>query len=173
MKPEPERIYLIGYMGSGKTTIGRRLASRLDYKFLDLDNYIEEENHMSINAIFDRHGEMHFRDLERVALFETFRMSKVVVACGGGTPCFFDNIQQILKNGLSIYIQLPVGALADRLIHAKNTRPLIKNNPDLKTYISEMLETRQVYYNQAHIIVDGLNTNIENLIQLIHYSTEY
>ncbi len=173
MKTAPERIYLVGYMGSGKTTIGRRLASRLDFKFIDLDQRIEEENHMSINTIFDRFGEPHFRDLERVALFDTFKLNKLVVATGGGTPCFFDNMQQIVKNGLSIYIQLPVAVLADRLTNARNSRPLIKEHADLKSYINEMLNVRMAYYNQAHIIVDGLNLQVDNLMNLIKISTEY
>ncbi|MFC2137097.1 shikimate kinase [Bacteroidota bacterium] len=145
------KIYLIGFMASGKTSIGKRIAKKLDYQFFDMDDYLEEKYHKSIPDIFREDGEDKFREMERDTLHDTFKMKNVVIAAGGGTPCFFDNIKQINKHGTSFYLKRSVDYLVNRLINAKTVRPLVKDKSkkELNEYISKTLEYRKQFYKQA------------------------
>lgn len=166
----PDRIYLIGFMGSGKSTAGKRLASRLGYQFRDLDNMIERQYKTSIPLLFEQYDEQAFRLLERDMLHETTNLHKTVIATGGGTPCFFDNMDFINENGCSVYFEFPPSALANRLQHAKRKRPLLNEvKPEqLTDNIAARLEKRLPYYEQAHIIIKGINLDLKVLIQQIN-----
>lgn len=158
-------IYLIGYMGSGKTTAGKVLAEKLDYTFLDLDKHIENKYKINIPDLFAKYDEGAFRKLERETLHETFKLKNTVVSTGGGTPCFYKNIESINKNGLSIYLQMNPKSLYERLARSKKKRPLlVEKYPDeILDHITNHLETREKFYNQAKMIVDGEDLDIEDL----------
>lgn len=145
------RIYLIGYMGCGKSTLGKRLAKHLNLQFVDMDHYIEMRNHKTVPQIFAEEGEAEFRKKERKALEELSEFSNIVIATGGGAPCFFDNIDLMNNTGTTIYMNINPAILADRLIHSKTERPLIKgkSQEELTVFIDEMLTKRRPFYSQA------------------------
>lgn len=145
------RIILIGFMGSGKTTLGRALAKTLGLTFIDLDNYIELRRCKSINQIFAEYGEDGFRRLERNLLHEVCEFEDVIISSGGGTPCFFDNIDYMNEQGTTIYLQVPNERLLTRLKIAKNRRPLLKdkNDEEIEQFIVEQVQRREPFYAQA------------------------
>ena len=145
------RLILIGFMGSGKTTLGRALAKELGLTFIDLDNYIELRRCKSINRIFEESGEDGFRTIERNLLHEVCEFENVVISAGGGTPCFFDNIDYMNAQGTTIYLQVSNERLLERLRIAKSRRPLLKdkNDEEIKAFIEEQLARREKYYLQA------------------------
>ena len=162
-------IYLIGFMGSGKTTIGKKLANKLGFQFVDLDALFEKTLQMSILDYFEKFGESEFRKEERKILQKSFELSKAVISCGGGTPCFFDNMELINKNGISIYIEMSAASLNYRLKNAKTQRPIIvkMNDDELTNFIGSELMKREVYYKKSKIIVKGESINIADLISRI------
>jgi shikimate kinase len=164
-------IFLIGFMGSGKTTIGKKLAKKMKYAFLDLDQEIEKQENLTISQIFDTSGEDYFRTLENKVLIDLTQLSNTVVSCGGGTPCHFNNIDIINNAGISIYIQLSAEALHSRLKTARTQRPLLKNRDESELYdfIKSKLNERQSCYLKSKIVIPGLDVNIENLINYISY----
>jgi shikimate kinase len=164
-------IFLIGFMGSGKTSIGKKLAKKMKYAFLDLDQEIEKQENLSISEIFEIHGEDYFRVLEKKVLVDLTQLSNTVVSCGGGTPCHYNNIELINNAGISIYLQLSPEALHSRLKSAKTQRPLLKNKEEkeLLVYIKSKLDERQSCYLKSKIVIPGLDVNIENLINYISY----
>ncbi len=153
-------------MGSGKSTAGKKLAVRLGYQFIDLDEYIEKMAGMTVSAIFSSKGEHAFRKLEREALNRIDRSEKVVIATGGGTPCFSDNMDFMNKSGKTVYLKMPVQELIDRLQHEKEDRPLIcgKNEEELQRYVRDKLEEREAYYRKAQIIIDGDALDLNRLL---------
>ena len=151
------RILLIGYMGAGKTTLGRALAKEIGVEFIDLDQYIEEKEGLSVNEIFAQKGETAFREMERNTLREVTENIGGVIATGGGTPCFFDNMEYMKTNGKVIYLNCSRGELLERLKIYKATRPLLKdkNDDELKEFIENSLPKREPFYNKANIIIDA------------------
>lgn len=149
--------YLIGYMCSGKTTLGSMLKEIAGVKFTDLDQYIEEKEGLSINQIFALKGEEEFRNIERNALHEVTDNIGGVIATGGGTPCFFDNMEYMKSNGDVIYLNCSRGELLERLKIYKSTRPLLKdkNDDELKEFIENSLPKREPFYSKASIIIDA------------------
>src|SRR5210317_891427 len=145
------RIYLIGYMGSGKSHLGWKLANHLGVQFVDMDNYIEERNCKTIPQIFAEEGEAEFRKKERKALDELSEFTDLVIATGGGAPCFFDNIDLMNETGKTIYLNIDPAILADRLLKSKTERPLIKgkSQEELVAFIDETLKKRNQFYSQA------------------------
>lgn len=145
------RILLTGYMGAGKTTLGRALADRLGITFIDLDNYIEERYRKSISQIFAEKGEDGFRDIERRMLHEVAEFEDVIISTGGGTPCFFDNMDYMNQMGLTVYLQASLERLFIRLSIARKQRPLIKDKSDeeLREFIAQQLAKREPYYSRA------------------------
>lgn len=150
-KKEMTRIILIGFMGSGKTTLGRALAKSLGLTFIDLDNYIELRHCKSINQIFAERGEEGFRTIERNLLHEVCEFEDVIISAGGGTPCFFDNIDYMNAQGTTIYLQVPHERLLTRLKIAKSRRPLLKDKSDeeISSFITEKMQQREPFYLKA------------------------
>lgn len=171
------RIILIGYMGAGKTTLGKILARELNLEFIDLDSYIENRFHQSVSQLFATRGEEGFRKIERNMLFEVAEFENVVISAGGGTPCFFDNMEYMNKQGLTIYLKATPETLRTHLRMGKQKRPLIaeKNDTELDAFIRESLDKREPFYCQAQQIFDtGLLDNgiriqevAQSLIELI------
>ena len=168
------KIYLIGYMGSGKTTIGKLLAEKLHLAFIDLDKHIEQETDKPITEIFEKEGEEKFRILEHEHLKKLLDKDNVVISLGGGTPCFHNNLELINKSGTSIYIEMNADALVKRLLNTKNKRPLIRdlNEVDLKYFIEVNLEKRLPIYRQAHLSVSAENLPVEQLVEIIGKSVK-
>ena len=162
-------IFLIGFMGCGKTTLGRKLAARLGYEFMDLDHILEAKAGMSIAEYFSKFGEASFRELESEVLKQTGYPANAIVSTGGGVPCFFDNMEWINAHGRSVYIRLSPKTLADRLEKEKEKRPLLreKHGEALIAFIADKLIEREPYYNQATIVTDGLSLTAEKVEQLL------
>ena len=146
-------LFLIGYMASGKTTLGRVLAKKLGWQFYDLDFYIEQRFRRSVAEIFAERGEEGFRLLESTMLREVGEMEQTVVACGGGTPCFCDNMRYMLGAGTTVWLDATVGAICRRLLVARNRRPIVegKSPEELPQFIAGHLAGRLPYYQQARI----------------------
>jgi shikimate kinase len=138
-------------MGSGKTTLGRALAKDLGLTFIDLDNYIELRHCKSINQIFAERGEEGFRKIEYNLLHEVCEFEDVVISAGGGTPCFFDNIDYMNEQGTTIYLQVPNERLLTRLKIARSRRPLLKdkNDAEIAQFIVEQMQRREPFYTKA------------------------
>ncbi len=171
---EINRIYLIGFMGSGKSTLGKRLRSELGWEFIDLDDYFEERYQVTIKQYFAENGESAFREAEKNMLAEVRHKNKVIIATGGGTPCYFDNMQVMNDSGLTIYIKLAVETLAGRLGGARQVRPLVAgmHGNELKEYIEEKLAERSPYYEQANVIADGDVLSVDGFVRIIKASGE-
>jgi len=153
---------LIGYMGAGKTTLGKSLARHLGLEFIDLDWYIENRFHQSVSQLFATRGEEGFRKIEQNMLHEVAEFEDVVISAGGGTPCFFDNMEYMNQQGLTVYLKATPEILRTHLRMGKQKRPLIaqKNDEELDIFIRESLDKRESYYNQARLIFDiGLLDN--------------
>lgn len=149
-----KRIILLGYMGAGKTTVGRELAKRLNLMFYDLDWYIENRFKKKIPQIFAEEGEEGFRRKEKNMLHEVAEFEDVVISLGGGAPCFFDNMDYINQQGESIYLKGTPEVLYEHLMMAKGKRPLLegKSPEELKDYIKTSLEGREEFYGKARHI---------------------
>lgn len=143
-------------MGAGKTTVGKALAKELGLPFYDLDWYIETRMHKKVKEIFDEQGEEGFRKIERNMLHEVAEFENVVLSCGGGTPCFFDNMEYMNGQGTVIYLKCSPEVLFRHLKMGKGVRPLLlgKNDEELMAFIREQLERREKYYMKADNIVD-------------------
>ena len=152
----PSRIILMGYMGSGKTTVGRALAKDLTMPFYDLAWYIESRMRKTVKQIFDERGEDGFRVIERNMLHEVAEFENIVVSCGGGTPCFFDNIDYLNQQGETVYLKCTPEVLHKHLSMGKTVRPLLLNKTpeQVKTYIEEQLQVREPFYSKAKHTVD-------------------
>ena len=151
------RIFLIGYMGAGKTTLGKAFARELGLTFVDLDWYIEERFHKSIRQLFTERGENGFRELEKRMLHEVAEFENVVISTGGGTPCFFDNVEYMNTMGESIFLDVDIQVLFRRLKVAKQQRPLLaqKNDEELMAFITENLQKRLPFYTKAKQVFNG------------------
>ena len=160
------RIILIGYMGAGKTTVGKSLAKELGVPFYDLDWYIESRMRKTVAQIFAEKGEDGFRKIEYNMLHEIAEFEDVIVSCGGGTPCFFDNIDYMNQQGPVIYLKAEPEVLYKHLVMSKNDRPLLrgKSPEQLITFIREQLEKREPFYSKARYTLDvSLLDNYEKI----------
>jgi shikimate kinase len=171
LKPEADGlglIFLIGFMGCGKTTLGRRLASRLGYVFMDLDHILEAQVGMTIAEYFSSFGEDAFRKLESDVLKQTPYPANTVVSTGGGLPCFFDNMDWMNAHGKTVYIKLSPKTLAGRLENEKDKRPVLHDHgEDLVAFIAGKLTERDKFYTRATVITDGLNLTAEKVEQAL------
>lgn len=164
------RIFLVGFMGCGKTSIGRKLAISLGFEFIDLDAYIERKTGITIREIFKTDGEDQFRNYEHKSLIELNNIDNLVVATGGGAPCFSGNMELINKSGLSIYIDMDPLSLTNRLKNSTKERPLIsgKSEKELLEFIETSLEQRKKFYQKSKITVQGLNADLNLILKKIH-----
>jgi len=160
------RIYLIGYMASGKSNLGRQLAEKLGFSFIDLDYVFEERFRISVLDFFEKYDEAGFRKIEQSLLHETTTFNNVVISTGGGTPCYFDNMHLIKKSGISLYLHWTIPTLVERLKHVKRKRPLLKDIPaeELQDKVTKHLTEREFYYNQADYTIDMDNLDWEALL---------
>jgi shikimate kinase len=163
------KIFLIGFMGCGKSTLGKKIAHALHYEFVDLDLSIEQKAGESINSIFEKFGEDNFRSIEDECLHDLELRKHIVVATGGGTPVNGECMSWMLDHGCCIYIRMPEGALLSRLRNAAPKRPLLagKNEEELRNYIHEKLSVREPVYSKSHIVIDGLQTSSSALAGLL------
>ena len=164
-----KKIFLIGFMGCGKSKLGKAVANKLELPFLDLDDLVEAKNQMSIPELFATFGEQGFREREKQTLQKAAIANDAIIATGGGAPCFFDNMEWMNKNGITVFIDTPVKVLADRLINARVERPLLKGKSyeELIAFIEAKLEERRPFYNQAQLILRGVDLNADNLIEAL------
>lgn len=164
-----ERIYIIGFMGSGKSTLGRQLAKQLGYAFIDTDLIIEEQVGMNISELFQQAGEKAFREMETRILHETTLSGKAVIATGGGMACSEEHIKLINANGISIYLEANSAFLKQRLLQGKRHRPLIAGvtEDELEGRIKNLLNEREPYYKQAHYTIPLPVKSVETLIKSI------
>ncbi len=150
------RIIIIGYMGAGKTTVGKALARNLGLPFYDLDWYIESRMHKTVPQIFAERGEAGFREVERSMLHEVAEFEDVIISCGGGTPCFFDNMDYLNTQGDTIYLKAAPDVLYKHLQMGKTVRPLLRDKTpeEMLAFITSQLETREPFYNKARHTLD-------------------
>ncbi|MDB5016513.1 MAG: aroK [Mucilaginibacter sp.] len=165
-------VFLIGFMGCGKTTLGRKLANRLGYPFMDLDHILEAQESMTIVQYFSKYGEDAFRKLESEVLKHTGYPEHAVISTGGGLPCFFDNMQWMNAHGKTVYIKLSPKTLADRLEKEKEERPVLngQHGDALVSFIADKLAEREEFYSKATIVTDGLSLTAEKIERLLKVS---
>ncbi|MDL2291783.1 shikimate kinase [Bacteroides sp. OttesenSCG-928-F21] len=171
------RIFLIGYMGAGKTTLGKAFARTCDLSFVDLDWYIEERFHKTVSELFEERGEQGFRLLEQNMLHEVAEFEDVIVSTGGGTPCFFDNMEFMNRCGITVFLDVSTDVLFDRLRVATQSRPILqgKKENELFQFIKERLAERLPVYRQAQHIFNAeklnnrwqINESVESLKTLL------
>ena len=163
------RVYLIGYMGCGKSRLGRLLSEHMGIQFIDMDDYIEERNCKTVPQLFADHGEEGFRKRERKALEELAEFTDVIIATGGGAPCFFDNIDLMNKTGKTVFLNIDPAILADRFMNSKTERPLIKgkSREELVAFIDETLKKRKQFYSQAQVEITEPDLSLERIQEMI------
>ena len=160
-----QRIYLIGYMGAGKSGTAKRLATRLGWQSCDTDAMFEEKYRITINDFFAKYDQDLFRKLESEILRSTAQMDKVIVATGGGTPCFFDNMQWMNDNGLTVFLSMNAKSAAVRLSQTKKKRPLTQglSGEELLHFVEQQYEQRLPFYTRAQMTFKAENCDIEGI----------
>ena len=161
-----KRIIIVGYMGAGKTTVGKALAKELGIQFYDLDWYIEGRMRKTVAQLFAERGEDGFRQIERRLLHEAAEFEDVVLSCGGGTPCFFDNMEYMNAQGDTVYLKAAPDVLCAHLKMGKTRRPLLegKDGEELLGFVAEQLASREDYYMKAkHVLDVSLLDNYEKI----------
>jgi shikimate kinase len=166
------KIFLIGFMGSGKTHWGRLLSKKLGLAFYDLDSVIVDQEKRTVADIFSERGEEHFRYLEQEKLERIVKEQEgFILSCGGGTPCFFNNIEFMKKNGKVIWLNTSIEVLKQRLARDKKSRPLLRGvgdaDDDLSRYILKKLSERRMYYQQADVTVNEESVTLDELVKLL------
>ncbi len=161
-----KRILLVGFMAAGKTTLGKALAKEMGLQFIDLDHYIENRYHCTVSKLFSERGEEAFRQIERNMLHEVSEFEDVVISTGGGTPCFFDNMDYMNAQGTTVFLEASVDVIYTRLTIARVQRPLVagKSEDELRQYITNMLEHRNPYYTRANYTFNA--NRLENTCQV-------
>ena len=168
-----KNIILTGYMCVGKTTVGKALAKRIGKTFYDLDWYIEGRRHQRISEIFEQYGEQGFRNIERNMLHELVEFEDIVLSCGGGTPCFYDNMERMNQKGITVYLKASPQTIATHYKMSHVVRPLLKdrNEDELQGFIEKQLMERSPFYEQAqHVVnVDVLDSanRIDEIVECI------
>ena len=164
------RVFLVGFMASGKSSAGKKLANKMGLPFIDLDDYIEEKYNTTIRLLIYDKGMDKFREIEKESLETIVKQNEnIVISTGGGTPCYFDNMKLMNDSGVTIYLEVDIPTLVDRLMHAKKDRPLIwgKSREDLTVYAKDLLAKRQNDYTKAKYSINGKNLKIDSLVELI------
>jgi shikimate kinase len=162
-------IFLIGFMGSGKTYWGSMWSSENNLPFYDLDAVIEEQQQKTIAQIFEDSGEAYFRTIETAALHQFANKQNCIVACGGGTPCFNNNIAWMNANGTTVYLKATPEEIYKRVINEQDKRPVIKNVPqeELLSSIAKKLGEREVFYSQAKYVLPVTTVTAQSINQLL------
>ena len=165
-------IFLIGMMGSGKSYWAQQIAAAANLHWMDLDAEIEKENSMSVKEIFETEGEANFRLKEKKALHKLAGYNNIIIATGGGTPCFFDNMDWMNTHGTTIFINEPVGILVERLQNEKAKRPLISNSPndDLEILLQQRSAERSGVYSQAKHTITGSLASVVDFLKIVNSS---
>ena len=167
------KIYLIGFMGSGKTYWGRQLSEKLNIPLFDMDEQIINSEGRSVNEIFEKYGEEYFRLKEKGILHVvTESHASFVMACGGGSPCYFNNIDFMNQSGTTVWLNTPITILVNRLLKEKDKRPLLKDLSDaqLMSFVIKKFSDRKIYYEQADVIVDDENISLDHFIEKIFHA---
>ena len=169
-----DKIYLVGYMGAGKTTAARRLANRLGWDVVDTDALFEEKYRISVDDFFHKYDETLYRKLESEVLKSTGTLEKTVISTGGGTACYFDNIEWMNQHGLTIFMRISPKAAVDRVLLSKKKRPLAKGKTEaeLIEFVERHYASRLPFYEQARITVKSEDLDLENLLKLIEKEKE-
>lgn len=172
-----QRIILIGYMGAGKTTVGRELAKELGLMFYDLDWYITSRMRRTVAQLFEEHGEEGFRQIERNMLHEVAEFENIVLSCGGGTPCFFDNMDYMNRMGDTVYLKATPEVLYAHLKMGKGVRPLLLNKTpeQVEAFVKTQLKEREQFYNKAKHVFDvslldnseKIHVSVKNIIGML------
>lgn len=166
------KVFLLGFMGAGKSFLGKKAALMLGWQHIDLDKEIELYYKMTINSIFENFGEEKFRELEHLSLKRIISSQEnLIISCGGGTPCFYDNMSLIKNSGLSIYLKMSDKALFNRIKNSKNKRPILNINDDaeLLNKISNLLQQREHFYNQSDVIYEAISSSPKDIVEIIRY----
>lgn len=166
------RIFLWGFMASGKTKLGKRLAKKLQYQFIDLDEFIEVTHQKTVTDLFALHGEEGFRLIEREALHKLFSKERVVISCGGGSPCFFDNAEQMNTYGITVFLKVSLNVLIQRLWKNKQKRPIvaaIETQKKLTFNVFFLLSKRMKWYRKANYVYDNSypKSDLNDLLSMI------
>ena len=163
------RIFLVGFMGSGKSTLGKKLSELMEIPFIDLDEKIEAGEEKSVSEIFFANGEEYFRKIEADMLRKTLRNADAIIATGGGTACFYDNMKWMNENGITVYLETAPGELYHRLLKEREMRPLLASLGDvaLFDFILSSLAHREPYYIQAALKVSGKATTAASVLSRI------
>jgi len=173
MSKSIDTIFLLGYMGAGKTVIGRSLSKKLGFKFYDLDNYIEQIEGKKVSDIFNEKNEVYFRKIENKYLHElSLKNEKKIISTGGGTPCFKNNLEiiQTSSNSISVYLKADIETLVKRLLHSIEKRPIIshlKKEDELKEFITKHLFERSFYYEKSDIKIKTDDIELKDIVKLI------
>ena len=168
-------VYLIGFMGSGKSTVGKKLSNRLGFSYIDLDSAIEQTEGRTVSKIFTEEGEIYFRNIEAEVLRDCSGKSDTVISCGGGTPCFNKNMEYMNNEGQTVYLEMTAAALMSRLLHSRSKRPLIAELDDneLDQFIRKSLAEREKWYLKSKYTIDGLNPDLNQLTSLLQSQDPY
>ncbi|MCR5646183.1 MAG: AAA family ATPase [Bacteroidales bacterium] len=163
------RIYLVGYMGAGKSTTSKRLANRLGWEAYDTDRLFEARFKISINDFFHKYDADLYRKLETQILHETLSLDNAVIATGGGTPCFNDNMEWMNQNGFTVFLKISSQSAITRLSQSKVKRPLIYDRPaeEISEFILRNYDERLPFYEQAQLTVKGEDLDLDELVTLI------
>ena len=167
------KIFLIGFMGSGKTHWGRQLSNKLQIPFFDLDEQIVASEGKPINEIFASEGEEYFRLVEKDTLhIITESHESFVMATGGGTPCYFNNVEYMNQSGTTVWISTPIDILFERLVKEKQNRPLLKDLSDsqIKGFIIKKFSDRKIYYEQALVIINEDSKVLEKIVEKVFHA---
>lgn len=163
------RIYIVGYMGAGKTTAAKRIANRLGWEVADTDAMFEEKYRISIHDFFQKYDEQLFRRLESEVLKSTENLENTVISTGGGLACFFDNMEWMNQHGLTVFMRISPEAAAERILNSKRKRPLTENKTkeELTEYIRQHYASRLPFYEQAQITVKSEDFDLDGFMELI------
>lgn len=163
------RIYLVGYMGAGKTTVAKHLASKLGWMHYDTDSLFEEKYHISISDFFHKYDEALFRKLESQVLRDTETLENAIISTGGGTPCFNENMSWMNNHGTTIFLKISFKTAVHRILHSKKKRPLAesKDETQLLDFVEHHYGSRMPFYEQAELIVKGEDLDIDEILRQI------
>lgn len=166
----PNRIYLIGMMGVGKSTLGKKLANALRFSFVDLDKEIEKAEGKTVEALFEEDGEPYFRQREQACLLQTQRLNHVVIATGGGAPMYGENMRWMNEHGKTVYLKADLSFIVSRVSQNANKRPLLKNKDEkaLFVYLTELLQKREPVYQQAFKVFEIPSNTLSDLVKSIN-----